>query len=85
MLCQELDAGTILGAKEYPNTSDGVKTIVDVFKTQFAAYARGEYPFIVQTNDSASLDGLKFRRKLSKHPDACFLAVSDYLFYVPTF
>lgn len=73
MLCAEIDAGTIPCAKEY----ESADAIVEVFKIQFAAYARGEYPFEVQLADLAAFDTRKFWRKLGNHPDACFIAVSN--------
>ncbi|KAF8596491.1 hypothetical protein BDV93DRAFT_454747, partial [Ceratobasidium sp. AG-I] len=70
VLCAELDAGTIACAKDY----DSAGAIVEIFKTQVAAYARGEYPFEAQKTDPTTFDTHKFWRKLANHPDACFIA-----------
>ncbi|KAF8597429.1 hypothetical protein BDV93DRAFT_513341 [Ceratobasidium sp. AG-I] len=70
VLCAELDAGTIACAKDY----DSASAIVKIFKTQVAAYARGEHPFEAQTADPTTFDTHKSWRKLANHPDACFIA-----------
>ncbi|KAF8593834.1 hypothetical protein BDV93DRAFT_460199, partial [Ceratobasidium sp. AG-I] len=69
LLCRELTAGTIPAAKDYPN----VDSIITVFKTQLAAYARGVYPFVLPSTIPIDFSPLKHWKKLAKHPDATFL------------
>lgn len=72
VLCNELNAGTIAAAKDYPDS----KSIIDTFKIQFVTYARGEYPFTPPLNySSTTFCPLVYWGKLLKHPDALFLAV----------
>ncbi|KAG9109345.1 hypothetical protein FRC07_008337, partial [Ceratobasidium sp. 392] len=71
VLCEELKAGTIPAAKAYSDS----QSIVDAFKGQLATYTRGEYPFTAPpTSSLKTFHPLEYWKKLTKHPDACFLA-----------
>ena len=79
VLCCELEAGTIDAAKAYPSTPEGVNMIIDVFKSQLAAYGCGEHPFAIQTISLSSRMPIKHWKRLLKNSGSNLLAVCSLI------
>lgn len=60
LFCLELNAGTIMAAVDYASDTEGVNDIVEAFKGQLIAYARGEYLFTTSLPVPANFQPLSF-------------------------
>ncbi|KAG8697572.1 hypothetical protein FRC09_007774 [Ceratobasidium sp. 395] len=74
VFCQELAAGLILAAADFSNDEEGVHRLIQAFKSQLAAFLRGEYPFILPSAIPTDFSPLQFWTEKEKHPDANLLA-----------
>ncbi|QRV99077.1 hypothetical protein RhiJN_27096 [Ceratobasidium sp. AG-Ba] len=74
VLCRELEAGTLPAAQDFPSTTEGIKLILAAFKSQFIAYIRGEYPFLLPSPIPANFSPRAYWVERKDRPDACFIA-----------